>query len=50
MLKDFRLKNRKGIQLFEGYHFGRIGEAYLSAAIHDFSKIFYVCGPPPLMD
>jgi len=34
----------------EGYHFGRIDETFLSAAIHDFSQNFYVCGPPPMMD
>lgn len=34
----------------DGYHFGRIDEAFLSAAIHDFNQIFYVCGPPPMVD
>lgn len=34
----------------QGYHFGRIDEAFLSNVITDFSQIFYVCGPPPMMD
>ncbi len=34
----------------EGYHFGRIDEAFLSTNIHDFNQKFYVCGPPPMMD
>ncbi len=34
----------------EGYYSGRIDEAFLSAATHDFSQNFYVCGPPPMMD
>jgi ferredoxin-NADP reductase len=34
----------------DGYFHGRIDEAFLSAAVHDFSQNFYVCGPPPMMD
>lgn len=34
----------------DGYSFGYISEAFLKANISDFSKYFYVCGPPPMMD
>jgi ferredoxin-NADP reductase len=34
----------------DGYSFGYISEAFLKANIRDFSKYFYLCGPPPMMD
>jgi ferredoxin-NADP reductase len=34
----------------DGYSHGYITEAFLKANIRDFSKYFYVCGPPPMMD
>lgn len=34
----------------EGYYHGFITEDFLKASIGDFSRNFYVCGPPPMMD
>jgi ferredoxin-NADP reductase len=34
----------------EGYPFGYITEDFLIANISDFTKNFYVCGPPTMMD
>lgn len=34
----------------DGYSFGYISEAFLKANIRDFTKYFYVCGPPPMME
>ena len=34
----------------EGYYHGFITEDFLKANIDDFSRKFYVCGPPPMMD
>ena len=34
----------------EGFPHGFITEEFLRALIKDFNKIFYVCGPPPMMD
>ena len=34
----------------EGYYHGFITEDFLKANIGDFSRIFYICGPPPMMD
>lgn len=34
----------------DGYANGHITEDFLEANIGDFSKKFYVCGPPPMMD
>jgi ferredoxin-NADP reductase len=34
----------------EGLSYGYITEEFLKANIRDFSKYFYVCGPPPMMD
>ena len=34
----------------EKYHNGFIDEKFLKENIDDFSKHFYVCGPPPMMD
>lgn len=33
-----------------GYAHGTITEDFLKAHIADFNKLFYVCGPPPMMD
>lgn len=33
-----------------GYTRGMISEEFLKDKIKDFSKAFYVCGPPPMMD
>jgi len=32
------------------YHFGYITEGFLKMNIRDYSKFFYICGPPPMMD
>jgi ferredoxin-NADP reductase len=34
----------------EGYHHGRITEAFLKANITNFSQQFYICGPPPMIN
>ena len=34
----------------EGYHHGRINEAFLKDNIQNFTGHFYVCGPPGLME
>ncbi len=34
----------------DGYFHGMISEDFLKANIGDFSRKFYVCGPPPMMD
>lgn len=34
----------------ENYAYGYISEDFLKTTIKDFNKIFYVCGPPPMMD
>jgi len=34
----------------DGYFHGMISEDFLKASIGDFSRNFYVCGPPPMMD
>ena len=33
----------------EGYHHGKITEEFLKANITDFSRQFYICGPPPMI-
>lgn len=33
-----------------GYKHGRLSEAFLKENIDDFNQMFYVCGPPPMMD
>ena len=33
----------------EGYHYGMISEDFLAKICNDFSRQFYVCGPPPMM-
>jgi ferredoxin-NADP reductase len=33
-----------------GYFYGLITEDFLKANIDDFSRNFYLCGPPPMMD
>lgn len=33
----------------DGYYYGRITEAFLKKHIRDFSKQFYICGPPPMI-
>ena len=32
------------------YNYGFITEEFLKSVINDFNKIFYLCGPPPMMD
>ena len=32
------------------HHFGMINEAFLKAQVDDFSKHFYLCGPPAMVD
>ena len=34
----------------EGYEKGFITEEFLKAKVNNFTKYFYVCGPPPMMD
>jgi ferredoxin-NADP reductase len=34
----------------EGYDHGHISENFLKQHIDSFDKLFYVCGPPPMMD
>ena len=34
----------------EGYHHGRITETFLKENITDFSRPFYLCGPPPMIE
>lgn len=33
----------------DGYSHGMLSEDFLKAAVSDFSRKFYVCGPPPMM-
>jgi ferredoxin-NADP reductase len=33
----------------DGYHYGRVTEAFLKAHVTDFSQQFYICGPPPMI-
>jgi ferredoxin-NADP reductase len=33
----------------DGYHFGRVTEAFLKANVSDFSQQFYICGPPAMI-
>lgn len=37
-------------EMVGGYEHGFISENFLKANIADFNKIFYLCGPPPMMD
>jgi len=37
-------------EIIEGYGHGLITEDFLKANITDFSKYFYLCGPPPMME
>lgn len=32
------------------YHYGFITEEFLKSVVDGFDKIFYICGPPPMMD
>ena len=34
----------------EGYHYGRITEAFLKANITNLNQQFYICGPPPMIE
>jgi len=34
----------------EGYAYGRVTEDFIKANIGGLNKIFYICGPPPMMD
>jgi glycine betaine catabolism B len=34
----------------EGYYFGMIDELFLRTHVDDFTKHFYVCGPPPMIN
>jgi ferredoxin-NADP reductase len=34
----------------DGYFHGMISEDFLKASIGDFSRKFYICGPPPMME
>ncbi len=34
----------------EGYFHGMINETFLKDNISDFNKLFYICGPPKMMD
>jgi len=33
----------------DGYYHGMVSEDFLKATVSDFSRKFYVCGPPPMM-
>ena len=33
----------------DGYSHGMVSEDFLKATVNDFSRKFYVCGPPPMM-
>lgn len=33
----------------DGYDFGKITQAFLEANVTDFTKQFYICGPPPMI-
>ena len=33
----------------DGYYHGMVSEDFLKATVNDFSRKFYVCGPPPMM-
>jgi ferredoxin-NADP reductase len=34
----------------EGYSYGFISEEFLKSKVDDFNNMFYLCGPPPMMD
>lgn len=34
----------------DGYGYGFITEEYLKSKVDDINKMFYLCGPPPMMD
>ncbi|MDR3667026.1 MAG: FAD-binding oxidoreductase [Ignavibacteriaceae bacterium] len=34
----------------DGYGYGTITEDFLKSKVDDFNNIFYLCGPPPMMD
>jgi hypothetical protein len=36
-------------EVIDGYSHGMLSEDFLKASISDFSRKFYVCGPPPMM-
>ena len=36
-------------EVIDGYPHGMLSEDFLKASISDFSRKFYVCGPPPMM-
>ena len=36
-------------EIIEGYSHGMLSEDFLKASISDFSRKFYVCGPPQMM-
>ena len=36
-------------EVIDGYAHGMLSEDFLKASISDFSRKFYVCGPPPMM-
>jgi ferredoxin-NADP reductase len=37
-------------EVIDGYPHGMLSEDFLKASISDFSRKFYVCGPPPMMN
>jgi ferredoxin-NADP reductase len=37
-------------EVVDGYYHGMVSEDFLKARISDFSRKFYLCGPPPMMD
>jgi ferredoxin-NADP reductase len=34
----------------EGYHYGRVTEAFIKAHVKNFNQRFYICGPPPMVE
>lgn len=37
-------------QKSDKYRYGFITEEFLKSVVNDFNKMFYLCGPPPMMD
>ncbi|MFA3781481.1 FAD-binding oxidoreductase [Melioribacteraceae bacterium 4301-Me] len=37
-------------QKSDKYHYGFITEEFLKSVVNDFNKMFYLCGPPPMMN